>query len=188
MVRELGTGRWQPDALEIAGPERTLHVRLAGPEAALSALSSDILQRWPGRVLSEVEAAAFRADLAEARWSHPEGVLVKIATSTADIVPFIAFMERLPEARVHIGAGGSTVMVSLPSSEPASELDDQLRLLSLSGVAWRGPSPLWLGKRPSTDIAVPSRPPSTRTDDSQSSTIKCSTRFHPINTDRSPGR
>ncbi len=154
MVSELGTGRWQPDALEIPGPKGTLHVRLAGPEAALSALSSDILQRWPGEVVTQVEAAAFWADLAEVGWGHPGGALVRIATSNADLVPFVESMGRLPETRVHIGAGGNIVLVSLPSIEPASEVDRSLRLLSLSGVAWRGLGPLWLGKRPSTAIAV----------------------------------
>ena len=50
-------------------------------------------------------------------------------------------------ARFHLSAGGNVAWVALAVPGQVNEFDTRLRELRLSGMAFRGEAPLWLGLR-----------------------------------------
>ena len=129
--------------------------RLAGPAAALDAITREVFARWPGEVLSEAAAELLWTGLREFRWSHADTPLVKVALSPSAVVALGQAIQSLDEARWHLSAGGNLAFVSLASTAQSCELDERLRKLGLAGMALRGPAaaPLWLGHRARPAIA-----------------------------------
>jgi glycolate oxidase FAD binding subunit len=153
IMAEAGRSRWEIDALDLPPNGSAVCLRLAGPPSALTALSKDILVRWPGECIRASEADALWMDLGEACWSYPEGVLVKIPLALTDLSPVTALTQSLEGSRVHISAGGNLALVSLRFAEQATKLDQGLRALGLPGMTLRGNAPVWLGARPQPQIA-----------------------------------
>jgi glycolate oxidase FAD binding subunit len=153
IMAEAGQSRWEIDALDLPPSGCAVCLRLAGPPMALTALSKDVLARWPGECLSPSEADALWTDLAEARWSHAEGVLVKVPLTLTDVSPVASLAHSLEGSRVHISAGGNLALVSLPSAGQAPRLDQGLQMIGLNGMTLRGDAPLWLGAHGQPQIA-----------------------------------
>jgi len=152
VLMEAANSRWEVDALDILPDGKTVCLRLAGPATALETLSCEVLARWPGQVLSTAEADAAWTELREFRWAHPGGVLVKAAITPAVVPALDTVLRSLDGTRVHVSAGGNVAFVSLPSSVPATVLQERLRALSLPAVCLSGNAPLWCGTR--TDSAI----------------------------------
>jgi glycolate oxidase FAD binding subunit len=156
---DAANSRFEFDALDIApcengeSSEPGVIARLAGPAAALDAIAREVFARWPGEVLSDDAAELLWTGLREFRWSHPESPLIKIAVSPSAIVALGQAVQALDQARWHLSAGGNLAFVSLASTAQASDLDERLRNLRLSGVTLRGDAPLWLGPRVRPSIA-----------------------------------
>jgi len=127
--------RWEIDALDLLPSDDTaVALRLAGPAAALPGLAAEILARFPGEILSDSAATALWLDLRELRWTHPDGPLLKLALTPAQL-PALAARVRALNGRLHVAAGGNAALVSLLG--PAASL-------GLPALALRGPGPLWL--------------------------------------------
>ncbi len=154
VLMDAANSRWEPDALDFLPDGKTVCLRLAGPAPALEALSREILARWPGQVLSASEADAAWSEVREFRWTHPGGVLVKVALTPGVVPPLDATARSLDGTRVHISAGGNVAFVSLPSSVQPSALQERLRGLGLPGVTLCGNAPLWWGARTTPAIAA----------------------------------
>lgn len=154
LLKELPRGRWQPDALEFVAADHAVYMRLTGPADALPLLAHDILNRSPGEVMPPDAAAAFWSDAAEARWAHPDGVLVKVPLTSSQLGPLIDLANRLEEARLRASAAGSVAFISLPATTKVGPLDDYLKAHDLTGLVFRGNVPLWLGSNPRTEIGT----------------------------------
>ena len=144
VVKEAARTRWEPDALEILPDGRTVLLRLAAPEPALDAISSEVLARWPGSPLTTDEAIKTWSDIAEFRWAG--SCLVK-APVTPDQVP--ALHQAAEGVAIHISAGGNVAYLSAPV---ATMCDHLLCSQRLRGVTLRGDAPLWPGGCPSPQI------------------------------------
>ena len=145
--------RWEADALDLLPDGRTICLRLAGPAAALTAIAREVLARWPGRTLTEAEAAAVWLDLREFRWSHPGGTLVKAALTPTAWPGLAGRLRSLDNARAHVSIGGNVAFISVPSPAPPRRLEETLRELGVAAFALRGDGPLWLGAHRRFDIA-----------------------------------
>jgi glycolate oxidase FAD binding subunit len=144
VMMEASNTRWEADAIELLPDGRNVLLRLAAPEPALDAISQEILRRWPGALLADEEASQVWSDLCEFRWVQADAVLVKIPL-TPDRVPALhTRINSLGDVRLHVSAGGNVGFVSC--RDPAA-LDAALGSLQLEGIALRGNSPLWLGRR-----------------------------------------
>jgi glycolate oxidase FAD binding subunit len=130
--------RWEPDALELAPDTPAVFLRLAGPEAALDALTAEVLARFPGTALTPAEADDFWRGLALFRWSHADGSLAKIALVPAQVPAFAALLRATPGSRGWVGAGGNLGYLSLPAGTPVPAL-------AWPAVTLRGEGPLWPG-------------------------------------------
>jgi glycolate oxidase FAD binding subunit len=150
---DAANSRWEPDALDLLPDGKTVCLRLAGPATALETISKEILSRWPGQALYGAEADAAWAELREFRWAHAGGVLVKVAITPSVVPSLDAAAHSLDGTKVHYSAGGNVAFVSLPSSVPATALQERLRALSLPAVSLSGNSPLWCGTRTNSAIA-----------------------------------
>lgn len=152
VLAEMSVNRWEPQALELLPCGRRLLLRIAGPEGSLQPLADEILRRWPGQILDPQQAAALWSDLAEFRWAHPDGVLLKVPL-TPDLVPALArVIEGAGDVRMQIGAGGNVAYLSSGSEVSSAALRSGLQELRLVGLALRGQGPLWWGDRPVTGV------------------------------------
>lgn len=151
LITELARGRWELDALDIPVSGGVL-VRLAGPEAALPALGTEILTRWPGEILPEAEAARIWTDIREFHWCHPEGWLGKVVLHPGQYVNFAATLRPHSDARIHLTAGGNAAYVSLAADPPTPADDLAWKGLGLQILTLRGAGPCWLGQGSNPEI------------------------------------
>lgn len=145
LFTDLASGRWEVDALDAALEEPAVFVRLAGPAEALDALAAEILGRWPGTTLTGGEGDYFWQTVAEFRWAHSTGTLVKVALTPGQTEAFAGRLRAHDGARGWVGAGGNVGYLSLAAGASLPEL-------AWPGVMLRGEGPLWLGTRPASDI------------------------------------
>jgi len=153
MLTEIANSRWEPEALDLPPHDDHLWVRLAGPEVAIEEISREILARWPGEKMPATKAEASWASLGDFDWAGNR--LIKLAL-TANVLPALARSLSDLDAIVHVSAGGNVGFLSLHSHADAAlldKLDEQLRKLSLRGVALRGQGPLWYGAHNHSEIA-----------------------------------
>lgn len=158
IVTDAANSRWEIDALDIVPGDLDIRLRLAGPESALTDLAREILDRWPGEILSATDAIRLWDDLRELRWAHPGGVLVKIPLTPDLVVPVAGAAAAIPGARLHVAAGGNVAWTSFPAEAAAAlaPFSDRLRQLGLAGLTLWGDdrTPLRLGFRPDLLIAT----------------------------------
>jgi glycolate oxidase FAD binding subunit len=140
LFTELANGRWEVDALDAALEEPAVFARIAGPPTALEALAGEILGRWPGAMLTPGEADYFWETVAEFRWAHSSGTLIKVALTPGQAEAFAAKLRTHHGARGWVSAGGNVGYVSLAAGAAAPSLP-------WPGVTLRGEGPLWLGDR-----------------------------------------
>lgn len=151
VLTEAANTRWEPDALDVLPDGRSVLLRLAAPEPAIAALSRETLARWPGDALAADEAAAVWADIREFRWAHPDGTLIKVPTTAAQLSALRrATHAAVDDARIHVSAGGDVAFIS---SAHAATLDGTLRILDLGGMTLQGTGPLWCGVHRQSHIA-----------------------------------
>jgi glycolate oxidase FAD binding subunit len=151
---EAAAARWELAALDLLPGGKLLCLRLGGPALALDGIVREILARWSGRVLPEVEAGRIWEELREFSWTHREGLLAKVAINPGGWPVLDQRLRRLEGARVHVSAGGNLAFVSLASPSQSEALDEILRDTGWSGVTLRGQGPLWLGQRPRSQLAL----------------------------------
>ena len=149
VLAELANTRYEPDALDLLPDGQSILLRLAAPESALDTLAPEVLARWPGAVLSGEEAESVWREIREFHWAHPNGALVKVATTSAQLGALHRALGSIDSARIHASAGGDVAFVSLPGD---NSIDPALRELGLSGVMLRGTGPLWCGVRTERQI------------------------------------
>ncbi len=147
------SARYEFDALDLPPGETGVLARLAAPAAALDALTTEVLARWPGAILSADEAESAWAELREFRWCAPAAPLVKIALAPAKVSPLGLAVQTLAGARMHLSAGGNVAFVALADAAQAPAFDAQLRQLALPALTLRGTAPLWLGTHARPAIA-----------------------------------
>jgi glycolate oxidase FAD binding subunit len=152
MMTQLSRSRYQPESLDLPPGGDTVCVRLAGPAEALNAMGQDILARWPGERLSEAEAAALWASLAEIDWAHRHGVVLKIPLVPTQM-PALVTCLRASGGLVHVSSGGNVAFASLPSPDAAMRMESALTSLGLSALTLWGTAPLWLGAHRHQEIA-----------------------------------
>jgi glycolate oxidase FAD binding subunit len=145
-MAELGRSRFQPDALDLPPGGDSLCVRLAGPAEALSSMAQEILNRWPGALLSGSEAEALWKELSEANWATADNVLCKVALAPTQL-PALTTALRTCAGRGHFSSGGNVAFISLPSDKCAELMNASLCSLGVAALTLRGTAPLWLGAR-----------------------------------------
>jgi glycolate oxidase FAD binding subunit len=142
---QLAGGRWEFDALDAAIGEGAVFARLAGPVDAVEALSAAVLAQYPGAALTPGEGSYLWQSIAELRWAHTSGTLIKTIFTPAAVSDFIAVVQAQPGARGWISAGGNVGYVSLApgaSSPP----------LPWPALTLRGAGPLWSGPQTRFDV------------------------------------
>lgn len=145
ILTEAASARWELDALDTALEEAAVFARIGGPAAALDALTAEILARYPGAVMNAGDASLFWQAIANFKWAHSGGALLKLALTPSQAGEFAAFVRGVPGARGWLSAGGNAGYLSLAP-------DAKLPTIPWPGVTLRGEGPLWHGPR--RDFAV----------------------------------
>ena len=141
----LARGRWELDALDAAVGEGAVFARIASHADALDPLTQDLLQQWPGAVMTPGDANLLWQSVTEMRWTHTGGTLAKAAITPRDVPDFIAWVRAQPAARGWVSCGGNAGFASCPAGA------------TLTGSKWpsvtlRGDGPLYASPRPSAAI------------------------------------
>lgn len=152
LFSETGNSRFEFQALDIAPDTTAVLARLGAPGEALDALIAGALQRWPGEVLSDADAAVLWRGLSEFEWAHADGALVKVPLTPADVPKLDEALAGSSDIKRHVSAAGNVAFISTP--DDANALDGVLKPLHLTGLVLRGHGPLWLGRRESPPIAA----------------------------------
>jgi glycolate oxidase FAD binding subunit len=145
ILAEAASRRWELDALDAALEESAVFARLAGPAAALDALTTEVFGRWPGATLTNGDANFFWQAIAGFRWAHSNGTLIKIALTPAQVIAFAEMVRSSAGARGWVSAGGNVGYLSVPGGAPVPPL-------AWPAMTLRGDAPLWLG--PQREFAV----------------------------------
>ncbi len=141
----LAAGRWEFDALDAAVGEAAVFARMAGPADALDSLANDVLARWPGAVMTTGDANYLWQSVAELRWAHTAGTLVKVALTPALVPAFLTLVQSLRDARGWVSAAGNVGYLSLAAGAA-------LPALPWPAVTLRGDAALWPGMKPRFEI------------------------------------
>ena len=137
--------RWELDALDASVAEPAVFARLGGPLAAIAALATEILARFPGALLAEDEAAKLWGAALGFTWAHDAGTLGKFALTPLQGPDFSAWVRAQSGARGWMSAGGNVGYASVPAGAA-------MAASPWPGVTLRGAGALWLGPR--RDFAV----------------------------------
>jgi len=153
----LGRSRFDPEAVDVLPDDGGLLVRLAGPEAAMDALATDLLQRHPGECLPEAVASGLWQRLNGFSWHRPGDVLCKIPCHRGAVAPLDVAL-REAGARVHWSAGFNVAFVSVPTTPGSGEGLERLSSLlvgwGLTALTLDGAAPLLWGARPDQRIGT----------------------------------
>ena len=151
VAESLGRSRFDPEAVDLLPEDGGLLVRLAGPGAALEALTIDLLQRHPGECLPEPEASGQWSRLNGFAWRSAGEVLCKIPCHRAVAVALDRVLREVG-ARVHWSAGFNVAFVALPVSVESgatwNRLSNLLAEWGLTALTLDGEAPLLWGARP----------------------------------------
>jgi glycolate oxidase FAD binding subunit len=147
------SARWEVQAADVPPGSCDVFVRMAGSCEALQQMSADILARWSGQVLSDMDARKLWANLNEFRWAYPEGPLIKVVLTPADLAVLYRGLQSFEGSRIHVSGGGNMAFVSLPTTSQLEVLGELLIKMSLPGLTLRGVAPLWWGRQPRPKIA-----------------------------------
>jgi glycolate dehydrogenase FAD-binding subunit len=147
-----GRARWELDALDILPDQTAMALRLGGPASGISALSKEILSRWPGKQVEADAADGLWSGLREFRWVDADAAIIKVPLTPKMLAPFTRQLANVKNARAHISAGGNVGFVGVSGDEIKS-FDESLRELTLQGMMLRGPGPLWLGRNVNREIS-----------------------------------
>jgi hypothetical protein len=150
---ETASARWETEALDLLPDGKTVLLRLAGPEDAIAMLAREIVTRWPGNVLPAADAEAAWRTIRELQWQHPDGLLIKIPITPAQVATLHEAAKPL-DAKVHISGGGNVALASFPASAAGSAVNERLIAGKFAGLTLAGKAPLWLGLRARTEIAA----------------------------------
>lgn len=142
---EAANTRWELEALDTTLGESAVFARLAGPPAALDALSAEILARWPGAELTSGDANYFWQAILGFRWAHSTGTLIKVALMPDQVNAFAELVRANSGARGWVTGGGNAGYISLPVGAAVLELP-------WPAVTLRGEGPLWLGPKREFEI------------------------------------
>jgi glycolate oxidase FAD binding subunit len=151
---EMGSTRWELDALDAPPGADAVYVRLAAPKAAAEAMAREIASGRSGTILEAGAADAFWSDLGEFRWAHPGGILLKVALAPLQLPEVMSALRAAAGARLHVTSGGNAAFVSLPDAGDLPGLDAALSGLGIGAMTLRGEAPLWIGARPRPEIAA----------------------------------
>ncbi|MBM3852343.1 MAG: FAD-binding protein, partial [Verrucomicrobia bacterium] len=92
LLTECAGTRWELDALEAAVDEPAVYARLGGPAEAIAALGAEMLARYPGVVLPEIEADELWRAIGGFAWAHADGALAKFALTPLQVPEFSAWV------------------------------------------------------------------------------------------------
>lgn len=155
LVRLIGSSRFDPEAIDVLPDAGGMLVRLAGPEAALDALGSDLLERYPGEFLPDAVALALWKQLNGFMWRPKGDVLCKIPCHHG-VVDALDRTFREIGARVHWSSGFNVAWVSLPATATSGGALDLLSRflagLGLTALTLDGTAPLLWGAQPDQRI------------------------------------
>lgn len=139
----LANSRYEVDALDYRPSERTLLIRLAGPDDSNTALAREI-----GGTI--VPCDTVWPDINRFSWAPANHALVKVPTTPRTVEAFLESLDQLSSLHTHLSAGANLLWIATPD---IASLDFFFSEHQIPGQVIRGSSPkIHLGPSPAPEI------------------------------------
>lgn len=142
--------RWELDAIDYRGAEKTIYFRVAGPERSNELIAGEILERWSGaaEIIAAEESDRYWTSVCELSFAGPEAIIAKVPTTLTTFFELDRAFVDNPNVETHLSVAGSVTWMAIKSDKSISVVDETLQQMSLAGLVVRGVTDtLWLGQR-----------------------------------------
>ena len=136
----VASSRWEADALDYRPAQKTVAIRLAGPEKSNDQIAGEILSTWPGgERLDSGEADQYWRSVTDLSWSGMSDWLVaKVPTTAKRFLDLQTALEGREGVSVHLSVAGGVTWIALDDLASLQWLDGQLTSQQLAGLVVRG--------------------------------------------------
>ncbi len=158
--------RWELDAIDYRPHDRTLWLRIGGPEEANDAIADDMRHSFGSdfRRLQPSDSAAIWNSIGELNWpGQPKGgLVVKVPITPEQFLAYRSDAAEQGSRSDHLSAAGAVLWVAVDAgldsestpNQGLAALKTRLADLQLSGLVVRGPSDsVWLGPQHQSKMA-----------------------------------
>ena len=147
-ITKAAAARWELDAIDYQPADRSLYLRIGGPEPAITTIAEEIGSVLNGELerLESDTADRFWNAIGELTWERPpeEEVLVKVPITPTEFLKLRARIGHQPLS-MHLSVAGSLLWVALPMTL-ITKFSEQLSAMHLCGLVIRGANQTcWLG-------------------------------------------
>jgi glycolate oxidase FAD binding subunit len=150
------SSRWEADAIDYDPSQRSLYVRIAGPDDANQAIAAEISAQW-GDDVTKLEPESARAvwqSLSELQPRHESTRVAKIPSTPDQFLALQTLSESNDSIRLQLSVAGAVTWAWLDSDDAVKTMDQQLSQLNHCGLIIAGDSVAskWLGRRPTSNM------------------------------------
>ena len=152
-ISKAAASRWELDAIEYRVNEKTIYLRLGGPEKVNNSIRQDIESKWGSdvsRLDAEVSANLWRS-LGELSWidgDDDSAHVIKIPTTPDQFLLLSGSFAEIQGIDMHLSVAGATTWLRCRGDACVSRVRDQLNTSRLTGLCVGGPSDSpWIGHR-----------------------------------------
>lgn len=139
-IVQAASSRWELYAIDYDPSDRRLHFRLGGPTDPVRLIADEISGKWPAQ---------------ETDGSYWETIREPVHSTVAKVPITPKMIPRLQAELEKIGATANYSVAGNVAYIAADNISETLAALDLHGMNFLGErsAPLWLGKKPNTEIA-----------------------------------
>ena len=132
------SSRWESDAIDYRPHERSMFLRLAGPERVNAAIASEIRRLWGEDVSELTSPDEFWRSIRELNWLPESPLAVKVPTSPGQLLRLYDSFASDDGGKLHWSVAGNVLWALPADHQQLSALDEQLQRLELPGLVVRG--------------------------------------------------
>jgi hypothetical protein len=132
------SSRWEVDAIDYRPDQKTIYLRLAGPEQVIHSLAKEIRSRWPDDVADLPESDPFWRSVRELNWSEGSEAAVKVPTTPQQFLRLQESLEIDGLGKLHLSVAGGVLWILLDTEGRIAEVDTHLQSLEMPGLVVRG--------------------------------------------------
>ena len=145
-MSEAAGARWELDAIDYRPDQRTIYLRLRGPETAVQTIVEDIRSRW-GRDLTVWESEEqFWNQVSDLNWCD-HAFAMKVPTTPTQAIELWRVLDG--RGSMHCSAACNVAWILAESRQAVDRIDEQLSQYGMAGMVLRGELPsAFLGRWP----------------------------------------
>lgn len=130
--------RWELDAIDYRPDQKSLFLRLAGPERANEAIAREIKSTWDCEVLDWEAQVEFWRSVRELTWSPESRTFIKVPITPALFLRLHQSFANEKAFHCHLSVAGNVLWIGVDDEVTVSTLSSELDSLECCGLVVRG--------------------------------------------------